>query len=278
MMIRKYNVLSLPFFAFFSKRAYRDVGRNWKGANLAYLFVLMAVCTLPPTLALNKHIAKSLESTQAGLIKQLPDIQISNGHVIVQQHQPYYIKRNDGSTAIIIDTTGSMNYIDNPHVMALLTESSLIVRSGEHSFKTFDLAGITDFYLNRFIAQNWLQTARHAMVPLSYGILLLLSYVFAVAAMLLAAIFGLILSSVMHGKLSFAGALRVATVAATPSLVCIAIAAALGVGVRNEILLAVSLAYLIAGIKVSSSPLAMNEGHVDLKSCLHEEGIMEHAA
>ncbi len=273
-------MLSVPFFAFFSKKAYREVGKNWRGVNLGYLFLLLAVCCLPPALIWRNHLIQSLESNQTHLLNQLPDIQISNGQVIVDQHQPYYITRKDGTPAVIIDTTGSMNYIADPHVVALLMESSLIVRSGKNTFNTIDLSGVTDFHLTKNIAAGWIQMTHDALVPLSYGLLLLLSYIFAVIVMVLAAVFGLILAKVMHGTMRFTSALRIATVAATPSIIFITISAALGVGISLGIHLAVTLIYLVAGIKVCAQPLdSTDEAHVDLTACLHEEAVeTRHAA
>ena len=273
MMIRKYNLLSVPFFAFFSKRAYRDVARNWKGVNFAYLFILLAACCIPPTLSLRDEMAESLDQGQVGLISQIPDIQIQDGRVIVDQTEPLYITRKDGSAAVIIDTTGSMNYIDNDRVVALLTENSLIVRRGAKAFNTIDLSSVTDVHINQQLASSWLQTAKGSIAPLSYGLFLMLSYVFAVMVMLLAAVVGLILSLAMHGTLNFASALRVATVAATPSIIFITISAALGFTMSPAIHLAITLIYLVVGVSACSKAAEeVTEGaEVDLKSLLHDD-------
>jgi len=272
MMIRKYNLLSVPLFAFFSKRAYQDVARNWKGVNFAYLFILLAACCIPTTISLRDEMVKSLNQGQTDLISQLPDIQIQHGRVIVDQTEPLYITRKDGSPAAIIDTTGSMNYIDDNRVIALLTESELIVRRGEKSFNTFDLSGITDLHINQSIANGWLQTAKGSIAPLSYGLFLMISYMFAVMVMLLAAVIALILSLAMHGTLNFASALRVATVAATPSIIFITVSTALGLTISPAIPLAVTLIYLIVGVSACSKTIKLNAGgKVDLKSLLNDE-------
>ena len=264
----------MPFFAFFSKRAYRDVARNWKGVNFAYLFILLAACCIPPTLSLRYEMAESLDQGQVGLISQIPDIQIQNGRVIVDQTEPLYITRKDGSTAVIIDTTGSMNYIDDDQVVALLTENALIVRRGAKAFNTIDLSSVTDVHMNQHIANQWLQTAKGSIAPLSYGLFLMLSYVFAVMVMLLAAVVGLILSLAMHGTLNFASALRVATVAATPSIILITVSAAVGFTMPHGIHLALILVYLIIGVSAcSKQEVEVNEeaGKVDLKSLLSND-------
>jgi hypothetical protein len=280
MMIRKYNLISMPFFAFFSKRAYRDVARNWKGVNFAYLFLLLAACCIPPTLSLRDEMVNSLDQGQSSLINQIPDIRIDDGRVIVDQTAPIYITRQDGSPAIIIDTTGSMNYIDDEQVLALLTESALIVRRGEKAFNTLDLSNITDFHINQHIANQWLLTAKGSIAPLSYGIFLMTSYVFAVMVMLLAAVVGLILSLAMRGTLNFASALRVATVAATPSIILITVSAAVGFTMPSGIHLALTLVYLVIGVSACCTKEAQisKTGQVDLKSLLNEDASSRKAA
>jgi len=272
MMIRKYNILSVPLLAFFSKRVYQDVARNWKGVNFTYLFILLAACCIPATISLRDEMVKSLDQGQASIISQIPDIQIKNGQVIVDQTEPLYINRQDGSAFAIIDTTGSMNYIDDARVFALLTETELIVRRGEKAFNTFDLSEITDVHINQVIANEWLQTAKGSIAPLSYGLFLMLSFTFAVMVMLLAAVIGLILSLAMHGALNFASALRVATVAATPSIIFITISAAMGFPISPATHLAVTLMYLIVGVSACAKMSSTKDGtQVDLKSLLNDE-------
>lgn len=249
MMNKKYSILHLPLMAFFSKRLYRDVGWSWKGANLAYLFVLLAVCWIPPTLSLRETLLQSLESNQVNLINQLPDIQITNGRVIVDQQKPYYIKKANGTPIAIIDTTGSMNFIDDDNIMALLTETELIVRRGQNQFNTLDLSQVADFHINKVILNDWLQTTKGAIAPLSYGIFLLLSYIFTVLVLFLLAIIGLIVAATAHSALRFPAILRMAAVAATPAIILLTTSAAFGIAIPGGAYIAITTLYLFIGIK-----------------------------
>ena len=257
--------------SFFSKRLYRDVGQNWKGSNLSYLFLLLAICWIPPTLSLRKDMIASMDSNQVKLINQLPDIRIKNGHVAIDQQEPYFIK-NNGKTVAIIDTTGSMNYIDDEGVMALLTEDALIVRRGKNQFNTLDLSKVSDFHLNKQIANRWIQMTKNSLAPLSYGIFLLLSYIFTVLLMLLIAVVGLILSAMMHSSLKFSGVLRLAAAAATPSIILVTISVSLGRAIPGLVYIAVSLIYLLAGIISCSKPMEEEEiPKLRLSGLLEEE-------
>jgi hypothetical protein len=277
MMNRKYSILHLPIMAFFSKRLYRDVGRNWKGANMSYLFVLLAICLIPPTLSMRKDLIRSLETTQVEIINQLPDIRIMNGRVKVDQEEPYYIK-SKGKTVAIIDTTGSMNYIDDEHVMALLTETELIVRRGQEHFNTLDLSQISSFHINKQIVARWIKTTRNSLAPLSYGIFLLLSYIFSVLFMLLAAIVGLILSAAMRSSLKFAGLMRISAAAITPSIIMIAASIAAGVTIPGVVYAVVTLLYLLIGIIACSKPMEEEEiPRLKLTSLLDETAEDHHS-
>ncbi len=253
MMTKKYSILHLPILSFFSKRLYRDVGRNWKGANMTYLFLLLAICLIPPTINLRKDLIQTLDGKHVELINQLPDIHIEDGRVKIDQTEPQLIKHN-GKTVAIIDTTGSMNYIDDENVMALLTENKLIVRRGKKQFNTLDLSQVSEFHLNKQIANQWIQMTKNSLAPLSYGIFLLLSYIFAVLLMLLTAVVGLILSAAMHSSLKFSGILRIAAAAATPSIILIAISTALGQAIPGLIYAVVTLLYLLLGIMACRKP------------------------
>lgn len=282
MKIRKYNLVLAPFLAFFSRKLYREVGRNWKGINLSYLFLLLAICCIPPTLHVRKQMLASMKNGEPVIFNQIPDIHIKNGVVSIDQRQPYFIHRADGKPVVIVDTTGSMNYIDNDSVWALLTETKLILRRDASHFNTFDLEMVSDLHINKEIVSGWFQKARASIAPLSYGIFLMLSYIFAMLTLLFVAIVGLIISAIMHRSLDFASSLRIASVAATPAIIFITISAALGHDVPGVIYLAITMVYLFIGIKsCSATQMEPDEnGHVDLKALLHEseESAAEEAA
>ncbi|MDF7799682.1 DUF1189 family protein [Pontiellaceae bacterium B1224] len=270
MASKKYRLLELPVLAFFSKRLYRDIGRNWQGVNLAaYLFLLLAICCIPATLHQRDKILQSLETGQVDLLNQIPEIRIQNGRAAVNATMPYYIRDRNNRPLAIIDTSGSMNYIDDATVMVMLTESKLIVRRGRNLFNTFSLSGIESLVLNKHIINGWLNDIQKTISPLSYGIFLMLSYIFAVLAMMLVAVVGLIIANVLHSSLSFKDTMRIAIAAATPAIIVISVTSALGFTLPCGIYPAITLLYLIIGIKSCSTQA--DEKKVDLKAVLRKK-------
>ncbi|MEN7972825.1 MAG: DUF1189 family protein [Verrucomicrobiota bacterium] len=275
-MNKKYSMLHLPVLSFFSKRLYRDVGYNWKGANMAYLFLLLAVCWIPPTLSLQDEIAQSLSNNQMKIINQLPDIHIKNGQVKVEQENPLHIKKSNGTIAAIIDTTGSMNYIDDDNVMALLTGSDLIVRIGRNQFNTLSLASVSDFHLNKEIASKWIQMTQKSLAPLSYGIFLFLSYIFIILLMLLIATAGSALSFLLHGFLGFSGVLRITVAAATPPIILLAASTALKHPIPGLVYAILALLYPLFAIISSTRPDEKTIPKLRLTDTLDEEEQASH--
>jgi hypothetical protein len=272
MMKKRYSILELPLLALFSKKLYRDVGWNWKGANFGYLFLLLAACWVLPTLNIREKILDSLDAGPLVLINQLPDIQITNGRVELEQTQPLYIKAANGTPVAIIDTTGSMNYIDDDSVMALLTETELIVRRGKNQFNTVDLSQVADFHINKVILNNWLQATKGSIAPLSYGIFLLLSYILIVLMLILIAIVGLIVSKASHTSLRFSAVLRIASTAVTPAILLLSLSMAFGIHVPEFAYLAVTMLYLFLGIQAcNEKPEEQAVPKLKLADLLEEE-------
>lgn len=273
--------MQIPFLAFFSKRLYRDIGRNWKGVNLAYLFLLLAICCVPFALHKRAEIVQSLETNQVDILNQVPEIHILNGEAYVEAEMPYFIKNHAGKPIAIIDTTGSMNYIDDPSVQVMLTANKLIIRRGRTLFNKFDLDAVEDLYIDKHVLNGWISGIKGSIAPLSYGIFLMLSYIFAVMAMTFVAIIGLILSNIMHSALSFKDTMRIAVTASTPAIIGLTVSAALGLSIPLYVFLAITLAYLLMGILSCSSNIEDREdGDIDLKAALRPDAqaVYEEAA
>lgn len=239
---------------------------------MAYLFLLLAICCAAPALKVRHNFIKSLGNDYYHVIRQIPDISIVNGQVTLKQLRPLFISRKDGIPVAVIDTTGATNFIYEDNIIALLTKDKFIVRLGRNKFNTLDLSGITEFRADKEIFAEWLIAGKKAFAPLSYGIFLMLSYIFAVLALLVVAMVGLILALGMHASLHFAAIMRIAAVAATPAILLVTFSAAFGAKVPDLLYLGCTLGYLTIGIKACTKPEPEEDApKIDLMAMLHEE-------
>ncbi|MDZ8117997.1 DUF1189 family protein [Pontiella agarivorans] len=267
----KYSMLQMPVLAFFSKRLYRDIGMNRKGTYLLYLFVLLAVCAVPLSIHFREHLSQTLGTDEAVVLNQLPPIEIRNGTATVNAEMPCYINNAAGQTVAIIDTTGSMNYIDSPTVQLMLTETRLILRGG----LKIDLNLVDGLNVNQHKIKRWMDAFHAAPALFTFGISLVFTWTLGIVYMLIGILSDRVGSKFTHSMLNVKDIGRVAAVALTPAVLGFTVSSALNLPVPCYVHPAVALGYLLFGLS-ACSPRKSNGGEncIDLKAALKPDLLM----
>ncbi|QBG48487.1 DUF1189 domain-containing protein [Verrucomicrobia bacterium S94] len=254
MKTKKYNILQMPIMAFFSPRLYRDVGLNWKGANLIYLFLLTVVCSILPALQYRDQILHILETDADAILKQLPEIRIQNGIANVSTEMPCYINNEAGNPVAIIDTTRNVNFIDPPpSVQVMLTETKLIVRNGPPRFNKLDLSTVNGWIINQEQIKKWLEIFYEIATPLICSICCILAYLVAVMLMIFVATAGRIIAGIARRPLRFKDTMRLAVTASTPAVTGFTTCFAYDISIPGYIYPAVIFGYLLLAIAACSN-------------------------
>jgi len=79
--MKKFSILHLPVLSFYSGQLYQDVGLNWKGIGIGYLFLLLAVCAIPKIFKLHSSLSLFIDKEATPFIEQIPKITIEKGEV-----------------------------------------------------------------------------------------------------------------------------------------------------------------------------------------------------
>ena len=113
--MKKYSIIHVPVLSFFSKALYRDVAVHWKtGLCFAYLLLLLAICLIPTAIETNAIFSGLIENQAPAIVKQVPEITITDGKASIAEPQPYYIKAPDSDDNLaVIDTTGSITSLED---------------------------------------------------------------------------------------------------------------------------------------------------------------------
>jgi len=223
--MKKFSIIHVPLLSFFSGELYRDVGLNWKGVGFGYLFLLLAICTVPRVFKIQKGLSSFIDEQSLQFVGQapkitIPKITIEKGEVSINEPQPYYIKAPDSNEVIaIIDTTGQIKSLDNTDAFVLLTKTKLIWRQSKSEFRTYDIANVQHFVLDVVKIMGWLNTAKKILVPFLYPFVLLGSFVFRIIQSLIYAAIGLLFAEWCKTKLSYPALLRLAVTAVTPCII-----------------------------------------------------------
>jgi uncharacterized protein DUF1189 len=255
--MRRYSIFHPLVLSFFSKSLYRDVGKHWRGTGLLYLLLVLALVWIPTIIKGQLGLSSWVEGDSKEITKQIPAITISNGQVSTDVTTPYVIKDpKTGTDIAIIDTTGEYETLDNTDAKFLLTKSKLIASKNATEDRTYDLAGVESFYVDRVRVENWLANARTWFIPVLYPLALIFSFIFRAIQVLVYALVGLLFARILHANLDFKALMRLAAISITPVLVLNLILEFVPLHIPGWSLLGIviALAYLFLAVKVNAEP------------------------
>ena len=259
--MKMYSIIHVPALSFFSKKLYIDVGQNWKGMNLLYLFLLLAVCTLFSMINFHRKIANFVINEAPAMVNQVPEITITNGQVSIKERQPYYIKDPDsGETFAIIDTTGQIKSLEGTEAMFLLTSNKVIAKKSQFENRTYDLSNVQEFAIDSELITGWLQIGRKFLAVVIFPFALFGSYLYRIVQALIYAAIGLLFASICKTTLPYTALIRLAIVAVTPCIIVGTILGLAGTPIPNIAYLLAALGYLFFAVKSISS---ISEVHDD---------------
>ena len=217
--MKEYSIFQAPFLSFYSKDVYRDVAKNWTGPGLGYLLFVLAVCWLVTMVNITPALFDFFDNEVPKLVDQVPAITIKDGEVSIEEPQPYYIKDPEqGTVAVIIDTTGSITSLEGTDAKFLLMKTECIYEKSETETGTIDLSETEEFTLTREMIYGWTKIIKALIVPVTYLGALVLSYLARILQALVYALLGMGLAAICKVKFSFETLLRLAIVAVTPMM------------------------------------------------------------
>jgi hypothetical protein len=218
--MKKFSIIHLPLFSFFSEELYQEVGLTWKGVGFGYLFLLLAICTVPKMFKLHSGFSAFIDEQSPKFVNQVPKITIEKGEVYIEEQQPYYITAPDSNKVVaIIDTTGQIQSLDNSDAFILLTKNKLLSRQSETEVRTYDLTKVKHFILEQSTLTKWLDITKKVLVPVLYPFVLAGSFTFRIIQSLIYAAIGLIFANWCKTKLSYPALIRLAVTAVTPCII-----------------------------------------------------------
>jgi hypothetical protein len=218
--MRRYSIFHPLILSFFSKSLYRDVGKNWRGAGLLYLLLVIALLWIPTTIKSHLEFGRFIDNDAKELTKQIPAVTITNGQASTDVPTPHFIKDpKTGTTLAIIDTGDSPTETDNTSVPLVLRKTKLIMNKNASDTQTYDLSGVKSFFVDRARVEGWLVTARTWFFPAFYPVAILFSFIFRTVQILIYALIGLGFVSILKAKLDYKSLMRLAAISITPVMV-----------------------------------------------------------
>jgi hypothetical protein len=256
--MKKFSIIHIPPLSFYSKELYRDLAMNWRGVNFLYLFLLLAVCWIPITMRVNKFIGQFVNEEAPKILKEVPDITITNGEVSIKEPQPYYIKGPDSNNVVaIIDTTGTINSLEKTGAYCLLTKNKLIIKQSKVETREYSLSQVKNFVLTGDHAMKWLHIIKKLAVVVLFPIVVGGSFIYRIIQALIYGAIGMLFASGCKVKLPYSALVRMAVVAVTPCIIISTVLLSAGVRLpfASLIYLLLSLGYLFFGVQAVSQTM-----------------------
>lgn len=255
-IVKRFSILHIPFLSFFSRDLYVDVALRWKGSGFGYLLLLLVVCWLPMMVKMYTAMSTFIDEHASSFIEQVPTITFDQGLASINEPQPYYIKVPDSNEVIaIIDTTGTIQSLENTDAHILLTQTQVIYRENNVTTKTIQLSDIQGQHtLDQNIIWGFLGFFKKILFPVILLFILIFSFVYRIIQALIYAAIGLLFASWCRARLQYTALLRLAVVAFTP---CIIVSTILGLA-RVHLpwgflwYLLAALGYLLFGVNAVS--------------------------
>ncbi len=209
--------------SFFSRELYLEVAERWSGTGFGFLFLLLVVLSVPQAILLQSMASRVLP----GISDKIPDFQIEGGQFSSPVTQPYRVDFSP-TAALVIDTTGKINQLDqipgveNLQTVVLATKTQFQERRvslGLSRDQVRDWASLPGASVSREAIKHWTDFLVRWSGSLGYFCLVLLWFLFEVAALLIYALGGLLFAKGFKKKLDYDQSLRLSVVSHAPALI-----------------------------------------------------------
>lgn len=247
--------------SFFSPALYRDVGTNWRGIGLFYLFLLLAICWIPLTYKNYNEIIK-FANDLAPMADQVPSMKIEQGHFSIEEQMPYHVKFDGVDKAFVtIDTTGATDATKIEPGSVLITETKIISKDLENEVQTINIPKQLSVKFSPEMIKSWKPNLPYWAIGITYVMLLLGSWLYRILlTFFYAAIGGIFFFDLVRHHLNYKALLRITAVAMTPAIILSTVQVYVGYEFPYQWLayFGISMFYLLVGI-VSNKAIVMQE-------------------
>ena len=230
-MKKRYRIWHLPVLSFYSKPLYRDVAARWKGTNLGYFCLLLAICLLPAVWNASRHTIQTIDRHRDHYLMQIPSMQLADGILSVNAPQPYSIIEGN-RTLLLIDTSGKIQTLDDAGALSLLTQTELHIFQQRDSPLVYKLKEFNNFTLNQEIAAEMIARVKRLVVPTYFAAFYLGGLVLFIIVALLLGGMACLIATLQKKSLSYKAGVRIAVVALSPALMVGGLLGVIDQGIR----------------------------------------------
>lgn len=249
--MKKYGITDPLYMAFYSPDIYRDVVRFWRGFCLLYLLSLVTLCTIPGMVKLHNQLGAFVANDAPAYVRQMPTLTIAKGVLTLPERRPYII--TDPATneiAMVIDTSGQYQTLEQAKARILLTERQLHIQTGTEPVAV-NLSQVEDMTLDQAKMYETLEVLAEWAAITFFPAAVFLAYLYRVVQMIFFACLTLAYARIVGLALGISASARLSAVAMTPMVVLFTLTGFFDVPIPLPWLIgtALTVSYIFIGIR-----------------------------
>lgn len=254
--MRQYTIFHAPVMSFFSRNFYRDVGLNWNGTGLAYLLLLLTICSVPYIVKIHLEVNNFIKSNAPAIIYQIPSIKIIKGEASTAETETYQIISPDNKKVIaIIDTTGQTTSLEGTDAKVLLTKTDLIYKHSDVETRTFNLKSVDNFSIDLKKIVIWLGMFDNYFAIALFPFMVMGLFMYRALQLLIYGVIGILFAKLCKADITYKTLFRLSVMAVTPAIIVDTIFQAAGITfpMYGLVFFLIAMIYLFVAVKTVSS-------------------------
>lgn len=218
--MRQYNLIQAFFMSFYSRKLYRDIALNWGGFSYLYLFLLIAITSIPAAVIWQKGVNEIYDVLANQVITQFPVIKVESGKVVTPENHPYFVvdpktKKN----LVVIDSSGKYQTLEEAQSIILVTKDKILSHKKNNETRIYSIPTSFSYIFDpQKINQIAAKSVSLLWVPF-YIVFLLACFVYRIIQALFYGLFGKIFSLIVKSPLLYGQIVQIALVSITPVIV-----------------------------------------------------------
>lgn len=255
------------YHSFFSRHLYREVGKQWRGTGLGYLFLLLCVTTIPMALQVATLLETMKNTYIQHVIERLPDLRIEQGVLQTNVTQPFVIQLPGNEEPFLVIDTRQSPASAAEFVAPVVLQADRMIIDNQGEVRSYPFENIEHFQLDKAELYAWSDKLIAIVKPLAYFPLLGGEFLYRTLQAVIYAVGGLVFAAWLKIRLPYGVLLRLTCVALTPGIIIGTLFAWLGIsfGLLGTVLFLISQGYLFFAVQ----SLAQDQGSTP------PEGILE---
>ncbi|TAN45396.1 MAG: DUF1189 domain-containing protein [Nitrospirae bacterium] len=216
--MRKFGNLQAVYMSFYSKELYQDIVKNWSGICISYFLLLIMLYLMPEMFRFHRTIAEYVDEHSPKLLAQVPVITIKKGEVSMDAASPHFIPfPNKPDPLVIIDTSGTIDSLDNSTAFVLLTKNRMLLKREANDVRTIDLKEIDSLSVDKKRVGEWIELFKDWIALITFPVVFAITAALYFLLALLAVSVGRLFTRILNVDLNYQAILRLVIVSFTPA-------------------------------------------------------------